>query len=145
MSAEGGYVDRNREERERLRSVVARLSDADLARMVPGTEWSIADTLAHLAFYDRRAQVLLEKYADEGVSPSPYDFQTLNDALPHLTRLIPPRAIIDEVLAAAAAADAAAAALSPALLEQVRAGSDVNPERAIHRKNHLNDIEPMLA
>jgi hypothetical protein len=78
------------------------------------------------------------------VTASPYDFQTLNDALPHLTRLISPRAVAEEAIAAAEAADAAAATLSPAILEQIRAGSDFNPERAVHRKNHLDDIEPML-
>lgn len=141
MSEVAGYVARNSEQRERLQRVIERLSDDDLLRDVPGTEWSVADTLAHLAFYDRRAQILVEKFLHEGVSPSPYDSQTLNDALPHLTRLIPPRAIAEEALAAAVAADEAAAAISDELLVEIRARNEVNPDRSIHRKNHLDDIE----
>jgi uncharacterized damage-inducible protein DinB len=145
VSTVATYVERNTEQRERLQRLVERLSDDDLLRDVPDTEWSISDTLAHLAFYDRRAQILLEKFARDGVSASPYDFQTLNDALPHLTRLIPPRAIAEEAVAAAVAADAAAEAISDALLAEIRARNEVNPDRAVHRQNHLDDIEPMLA
>jgi hypothetical protein len=144
MSEVAAYVAHNNEQRERLQRLLHRLGDDDLLRDVPGTEWSVADTLAHLAFYDRRAQILMEKFVREGVSPSPYDFQTLNDALPHLTRLIPPRAIAEEALAAAVAADEAAAAISDELLREIRARNEVNPDRGIHRKNHINDIEPML-
>lgn len=144
MSEVAEYVARNHEQRERLQRLIHRLGDDDLLRDVPGTEWSVADTLAHLAFYDRRAQILVEKFAREGVSPSPYDFQTLNDALPHLTRLIPPRAIAEEALAAAVAADEVAATISDALLAEIRARNEVNPDRSVHRKYHLDDIEPMF-
>jgi hypothetical protein len=144
MSEVAAYVAHNDEQRERLQRLIHRLGDDDLLRDVPGTEWSVADTLAHLAFYDRRAQILMEKFVREGVSPSPYDFQTLNDALPHLTRLIPPRAIAEEALAAAVAADEAATAISETLLAEIRARNEVNPDRGIHRQNHLDDIEPIF-
>jgi hypothetical protein len=145
MSEVAAYVARNNEQRERLQRLINRLSDDDLLRDVPESEWSVADTLAHLAFYDRRAQILVEKFIREGVTPSPYDFQTLNDALPHLTRLIPPQAIAEEALAAAVAADEAAAAVSDELLAEIRARNEVNPDRSIHRKNHLDDIEPIFS
>ena len=65
---------RNDAERARLAELISRLSDADLTRPLPSGEWTVADTLGHLAFYDRRSQVLLEKFLREGVSPAPYDF-----------------------------------------------------------------------
>ena len=50
------HVARNREQLERLRRLVARLGDDDLRRELPDG-WTVADALAHLAFYDRRAQI----------------------------------------------------------------------------------------
>ena len=144
MDAAEGYVDRNREQRERLRRLVERLSDDDLMRELPDG-WTISDALAHLAFYDRRAQILLERFTREGVFASPYDYDTINAALPHLTRRIPPREVAAEALAAAEAADRAAAASPEALAGEIRRLNQVKLERAEHRSSHLDDIEAMLA
>ncbi len=139
-----GHVAQNREQLERLRRLVARLSEDDLRRELPDG-WTIADALAHLAFYDRRAQILLERFAREGVFASPYDYETINAALPHLTRRIPPREIAAEVVAAAEAADRAAAAMPATLVEEIRRLNQVKLERAEHRRSHLDDIEALLA
>ncbi len=138
------YVERNRESQQRLRRLVERLSDDDLLRELPDG-WTIADTLAHLAFYDRRAAILLGRFAQEGVFASPYDYDTINEALPHLTRLIPPRATANEAIAAAEAADQAAAATTEALSAEIRERNQVKLDRSDHRNNHLIDIEALLA
>jgi hypothetical protein len=138
------YVAQNVRERERLGQLVARLSDDDMARQL-NDDWTVGDALAHLAFYDRRSQVLLELFARDGVSASPYDYETINQALLHLTRRMPPQAVKEEVLAAADAADAAAAALPEALLAEIATRNEVRPNRAEHRRNHLNEIEAALA
>lgn len=140
---ESSYVDRNRASQERLRALVGRLSDDELMRELPDG-WSVADTLAHLAFYDRRAAILLRRFADEGVFASPYDYDTINEALPHLTRRIPPRAVAAEVLAAAEAADEAAARTPEALLSEIRNMGQVKLDRSEHRESHLGDIEALL-
>jgi 7-keto-8-aminopelargonate synthetase-like enzyme len=137
------HVAQNQEQLERLRRLVARLGDDDLRRELPDG-WTVADALAHLAFYDRRAQILLERFAREGVFASPYDYETINAALPHLTRRIPPREIIAEVLAAAEAADRAAAATPETLVDEIRRLNQVKLERAEHRRSHLDDIESLL-
>src|SRR3712207_2412086 len=100
--------------------------------------WTISDALSHLAFYDRRAQVLLERFTREGVFPSPYDYDTLNAALPYLTRRIPPRDVAAEVLAAAEAADQAVAATPEALVGEIQRLNQVKLERADHRRSHLD-------
>ncbi len=143
MDTASAHVARNREQLERLRALVARLNDDDLRRALPDG-WTIADALAHLAFYDRRAQILLERFAREGVSASPYDYETINAALPHLTRRIPPREIVAEVVQAAEAADRAAAATPATLVGEIRRLNQVKLERADHRCNHLDDIEALL-
>jgi Mycothiol maleylpyruvate isomerase N-terminal domain len=137
-------TDRNDAERARLAALVAQLSDEDLLRPLASGEWTVVDTLGHLAFYDRRSQVLLEKFLREGVSPSPYDFQTINDALLPMFRRMPPRAIAEEALAAAEAADTAAARVSPELLADIEARNEVMPNRWKHRKAHLDEIDAAL-
>jgi Mycothiol maleylpyruvate isomerase N-terminal domain len=137
------HIAQNREQLERMRRLVARLSDDDLRRELPDG-WTIADVLAHLAFYDRRAAILLERFGREGVFASPYDYETINAALPHLTRRIPPREIVAEVVAAADAADRAAAATPATLAGEICRLSQVKLARADHRRGHLNDIEALL-
>ena len=143
MDTTADHVTQNREQLERLRGLVARLSDGDLRRELPDG-WTIGDVLAHLAFYDRRAAVLLERFAIEGVFASPYDYETINAALPHLTRRMPPREIVVEVVEAAEAADRAAAATPATLIEEIRRLNQVKLERADHRRSHLDDIEALL-
>jgi hypothetical protein len=144
LDTTAAYVNRNREQGERLRRLVERLSDDDLMRVLP-SGWTIADTLAHLAFYDRRAQILLERFAQEGVFASPYDYDTINAALPHLTRRIPPRDVAIEALAAAEAADRAAEVTPAALVEEILRLNQVKLERAEHRASHLDEIAAALA
>lgn len=134
----------NDAERARLAELISRLSDEDFARPLPGGEWTVADALGHLAFYDRRSQVLLEKFLREGVSPAPYDFQTINDALLPMFRRMAPRALAEEALAAAEAADTAAARVSPELLAEIETRNEVMPNRWKHRKAHLDEIETVL-
>jgi hypothetical protein len=144
MDADTGYVARNQAAMERLRRVAERLSDDDLRRELPGG-WTVADTLGHLAFYDRRAAILMEQFARDGVSASPYDYETINQALLYFTRRIPPRELAAEAVAAAEAADRAAAAIPQELLAEIRTRNEVKPDRAEHRNNHLDDIEDALA
>ena len=144
MDTTSGHVTQNQEQLERLRRLVAQLGDDDLKRELPDG-WTIADALAHLAFYDRRAQILLERFAREGVFASPYDYETINAALLHLTRRIPSREIAAEVVEAAEAADRAAASTPAPLMGEIRRLNQVKLERAEHRRSHLDDIEALLA
>ena len=139
MSGTEAWMELNRQQRERLQRFIERLSDDGLQRVAPANgEWTVADTLVHLAYYDRRAEVLVRKFLREGVSSSAYDVQTINDALLPLGRRIPPRE------AAAEAADSMAEQVSPELLGAMRSRHEVTPERWIHRKAHLDDMERML-
>lgn len=139
------FVARNKQELARLREVGARLTDDDLRRTLPGSDWTVADALAHLAFYDRRVAILLERFAREGAGASPIDVETINQALLPLTRRIPPREAVAEAVAAAEEADRAAAAISDDLLAAIRERNEVRLERWVHRKSHLDDIEAAIA
>jgi hypothetical protein len=130
--------------RDRLRSVVGRLNDADLARDL-GEGWTVATLLAHLAFYDLRAVALLDQWRRAGeVSESPLDAETLNQAALPLFRALPPRAAAELALSAAEAADGRVAELElePDLLEKIEAVQpSLNLNRGEHRQNHLRQLE----
>jgi hypothetical protein len=135
-------------ERNRLQALLQRLSDADLARPLDDG-WTISATLAHLAFWDRRAALLVERWLRDGSAPGPSDLipdiDTLNEAALPQWRAISPRAAATEALAAAEAADLALDRASPALIEQiVAAGRPINPARARHRREHIDQIERAL-
>ena len=59
-SDDRSYMIATDRERERLRALVARLGDAELTVQV-NEHWTIAGVLAHVAFWDARALVLIGK------------------------------------------------------------------------------------
>jgi hypothetical protein len=149
MSADRAYVAANDAERERLRSLIARLSDEDLRRVMPGG-WTMAAVLAHIGFWDARVIALLDKWG-RGVEPSatdyePEDVDWVNDAAKPLCLALPPREAAQLSLQLAAEADGKVAALSDAMLATIRrAGNPLNVLRAEHRQEHLDDIERALS
>jgi hypothetical protein len=134
----------NARERERLKALVARMSDADLERPV-GHGWTVAATLVHLAFWDLRAVTLMDRYATDGIQPSPADVDVVNEAVHALGRAIPPRAAARLAVEAAEAVDRRLEALPERILEALPgAGQPFTPERHVHRAEHLDEIERAL-
>jgi len=76
MSVDRSYVAQNTAQRERLRAFVTRATDADLAAPMPAG-WTVAAVLAHLAFWDQRMVVLIERWEGAGVGAVP---RTVSDA-----------------------------------------------------------------
>jgi len=148
MSADRTYIARNDAERARLRALVARLSDADLARPMPAG-WTGAAVLAHLAFWDQRIMVLLERWEQSPSAVPPVineaDVDWVNDAAkPHFLAM-PPRRAAELAVAIAEAVDAKVAALPDDLLARNEAaGKPLFMTRAEHRREHLGEIEHVL-
>ena len=148
MSADRPFIAHNDAERARLRALVARLSDADLARPMPGG-WTVAAVLAHLAFWDQRILVLLERW-EQSPSAVPHgineaDVDWVNDAAkPHFLAMSPRKAA-DLAVTIAEAVDAKVAALPDDLLARNEAaGKPLLMTRAEHRREHLGEIEHAL-
>ncbi|MBI3105986.1 MAG: DinB family protein [Candidatus Rokubacteria bacterium] len=139
----------NAMERKRLLSLVARLSDEELSRPV-SAGWTIAGTLAHLAFWDQRIVVLVERWRREGPAavPAPLDHANvdwINDAAKPMLLSLPPRRAAELAVVIAEAADRTVEILPGDLLARnVAAGSPVNLLRAEHRREHLDEIERAL-
>jgi hypothetical protein len=149
MPVERTWVAENDAERERLRALVTRLSDEELRRPMPAG-WTVAAVLAHIGFWDARAIALLARWAN-GVAPSaadyePEDVDWINDAAKPLCLALPPREAARLALRLAEEADGRVAALSDEMLAQIlAAGSPFNLSRAVHRREHLDDIERALS
>ncbi|HEX9124849.1 MAG TPA: maleylpyruvate isomerase N-terminal domain-containing protein [Methylomirabilota bacterium] len=148
MSADRTYIARNDAERARLRALVARLSDADLARPMPAG-WTVASVLAHVAFWDQRILVLLDRW-EQSPSTIPRaineaDVDWVNDTTKALLLAMPPRRAAELAVATAEAVDARVAALPDDLLARnAAAGSPLSMTRSVHREEHLNEIEHVL-
>jgi hypothetical protein len=71
MSVDRSFIGENSRQRERLRTLVSRLSDADLRRAL-GEGRTIYTAMAHMAFWDRRALGMLGRW-EHGEAQSPAD------------------------------------------------------------------------
>ena len=134
-------------ERERLRALITRLSDKDLSRPMPGG-WTVAGVLAHVGFWDAKAIYYLDKWA-AGAPPTPYepeDTDAINDSAKPLCLALRPRDAAELALRLAEAADGKIKALSDEMLAKIEAtgGPPFNLSRALHRREHLDEIEPLL-
>ena len=141
-------VEQNTRERERLGALVRRLNDDEL-RLPVNQHWTVAGVLGHIAFWDSRALVLADKL-ERGVpfSPSdaePEDVDGLNDATRPLIHALAPREAAQLALRMAEEVDRRVANLPPEGLWPDDPTSPLNPLRASHRAEHLDDIESALA
>ena len=141
---ERAYVTENTHERQRLQTLVARVSDEDLTRPLPNG-WTVAITLAHLAFWDRQRLALLRRWEREGVTPAPTDADTINAGVRVLAAALPPRTAAQLALDAAEAVDQALEQLSAEMVTQIEGGGQASLlRRAVHRRGHLDRIEQAL-
>ena len=143
------YVTENNEQRARLRVLVDRLSDGDLARPLEAG-WTVGAVLAHLAFWDQRTLILIERLEKEGPRTPPRsidanDVDWINDSAKALCLALPPRTAARLAIATAEAVDRAVEGLSDAqVAANDAAGRPLNLFRAEHRREHLDEIEHAL-
>jgi hypothetical protein len=148
MPADRPYVEENGRELERLRALVGRLEDDELRRPV-NEHWTVAGVLGHMAFWDGRALVLGQKLQrGEPFSPSdaePEDVDWINDATRPLIHAIEPREAAKLTLRVAEDTDRLVASLPTERMWPHDPDSPLNPLRADHRGEHLDQIEAALA
>ena len=140
------YVTENTKERERLKSLVERLSDKELS-LPMGEDWTISVALAHLSFWDQRALILVRKWKKTGIlEPSPIDIDITNDSLLSTWRALPPRVAANLAVSSAEEIDRELAKASSDLIAAIeRLGEKFRLYRSIHRKMHLDEIEKTLS
>ncbi|HXJ82488.1 MAG TPA: maleylpyruvate isomerase N-terminal domain-containing protein [Candidatus Methylomirabilis sp.] len=148
MAVDRSYVAQNDAARARLQALIGRLSDVQLGHPMPAG-WTVASVLAHLAFWDQRVLSLLERWEGSSAAvPPTFEEQHvdwINDATKPLFLALDPRRAAELTLAIAVEVDRKVAMLSDSLLEHnAKAGMPINPVRATHRREHLDEIEHVL-
>jgi hypothetical protein len=134
-------------ERARLRALVARLSDAELARPMPDG-WTVAAVLAHAAYWDARAIYWMDKWGPDGepTTYEPEDTDAANESAKPICLALRPRDAAELALRLAEEADRKVRGMSDTMLAKIRAKGDppFDLSRANHRKEHLDESEAAL-
>jgi Mycothiol maleylpyruvate isomerase N-terminal domain len=147
MAADRAYIAENDRERRRLEDLVDKLDDAALSRPMPAG-WTVAGVLAHLAFWDQRIVTFIDllKRGVKIPAEDPIAVEWINEAAKPAQLALTPRRAATLAVVTARAIDQAVAALSDELLaKNAAAGGPINLRRAEHRREHLDEIERVLA
>lgn len=147
MSADRPYIEDNARELQRLRALVERMSDDDLRKPV-NEYWTVAGVLGHMAFWDARILALADKVErGDPFTPSddePEDPEWINDSARPLIHAIAPREAAELTVRIAEETDRRVASLRPERMWPTDPDSPLNPVRASHRGEHLDEIEASL-
>jgi hypothetical protein len=126
-----------------MKKLVEGLSDDDFKRAV-GEHWNVGVALAHLAFWDGRVLNALDASEREGKVVAPTIDIAVNDISLPLWWAIPPREAAKLAIEAAEKLDQRLENLSPDLLEQIAAFNVRYLNRALHRGQHLDEVDQAL-
>jgi hypothetical protein len=136
-------AERNRTSTERIRDLAGRLSDAEMQRPV-GEHWTVGVALAHLAFWDRRVMYVLDITERDGKLFIPQIDIFVNDLSLPLWAAIPPREAARIAIETSAALDQRLEEYPEALLAELYAYNKRWVERALHRNEHLDEVDAAL-
>jgi hypothetical protein len=143
MTLDRSFVERNRASTERIRALVASLTDEEMQHPV-GEHWTVAIALAHLAFWDRRVMYVLDMTKRDGKLFIPEIDIFVNDLSLPLWAAIPPREAARIAIETSEELDRRLEDYSPALLEEIYAYNQRWVVRALHRGEHLDEVDAAL-
>ena len=143
MGSDRSFVELNRASTNRIRSLAARLSDEEMQHPV-GEHWTVAIALAHLAFWDRRVLYVLDMTQRDGKLFIPEIDIFVNDLSLPLWAAIPPRAAATISLDSAQEVDARLENYPQDLLDGIYAYNKRWVVRALHRGEHLDEVDAAL-
>ena len=143
MTLDRSFIERNRTSTQRIRAMVARLSDEELRHPV-GEQWTVSVVLAHLAFSDLRVMSLLDATERNRKLVFPEIDIAVNDISTPLWAAIPPREAARIAIETAETVDKRLESFPPDLLEEISAYKDRWVVRALHRDEHLDEADKAL-
>jgi len=145
MPADRSYVAKNDAARQRLEKLVASCSDAELAHPMPAG-WTVAAVLAHVAFWDSRIELLVDRWLTQNVPPPAIfdDFDWINDAAKPMQLAVSPRKAAELTVAGAQTVDRMLQGLSDDMVGRIVQSKALSLDRAEHRNEHLDEIEHAL-
>ncbi|HND93527.1 MAG TPA: maleylpyruvate isomerase N-terminal domain-containing protein [Anaerolineales bacterium] len=143
MSLDPNYTQLNRASTERIKQLAASLSDEEMQTRV-GEHWTVAIALAHLAWWDRRVMYVLDMTVKNGKLFVPEIDIFVNDLSLPLWAAIPPREAARIAIESSADLDARLEAFPQDLLEEIYNYNKRWVVRALHRNEHLNEVDAAL-
>ena len=143
MPLDRAFVEQNRASTNRIRELVAGLNDEKLKKPV-GQHWTVSIALAHLAFWDRRVLCVLDMTEKDDKLFIPDIGVVVNDVSLPLWAAIPGRDAARLAIETAEALDKRLEMYSPALLETIHTYNVRWVVRALHRNEHLDEVDAAL-
>ncbi|HLY26235.1 MAG TPA: DinB family protein [Aggregatilineales bacterium] len=143
MAMDRSFVERNRASTNRIRELASRLSDEELQHRV-GEHWTVAIALAHLAFWDRRVMYVLDMTERDLKLFVPEIDIFVNDLSLPLWAAIPPRTAANIAIETAETLDKRLESFPPDLLEEIFKHNQRWVIRALHRGEHLDEVDAAL-
>lgn len=143
MPLDPNYNQLNRESTERIKRIASSLTDDQFQTRV-GEHWTVAIAFVHLAFWDRRVLASLEQTAKNG-KLSVVEVETVvNDLSQPLWATVPAKEAVKLAIESAEALDNQLEKFPKDLLEEMYEHNKRLVVRALHRNEHLDEVEMAL-
>jgi hypothetical protein len=143
MPVDRSFVEMNRAATQRIRALAARMSDPQFREPI-GRDWTVAVVFAHLAFWDARVQYALEATEKSGQVVDPVIDLAVNDFSTTLWAAIAPREAARIAVETAESLDLRLERCPAALIEEIHRRNPRMVFRALHRNEHLDEVEAAL-
>ena len=143
MTLDPSYIEQNRASTERIRELAGRLTDEEMQTKV-GEHWTVAIALAHLAWWDRRVMYVLDMTARDGKLFVPEIDIFVNDLSLPLWAVIPARDAARICIETSQMLDKQLEEYSSELLEEIFNYNKRWVIRALHRNEHLDEVDSAL-
>jgi len=143
MAMDRSFIQLNRASSSRIRTLVSELNDQQLLKPV-GKNWTVAITLVHLAFWDGRVMHVLDLTEQNGKLSIPAIDISVNDFALPLWAAIPPREAARIAVETAESVDGRLENFPAALLEEIYNTNQRLVVRAMHRGEHLDEVDAAL-
>jgi len=141
-------VFENQDAHRELSELIARIDGRSFKYQI-GSSWTVASTLCHLAFWDRRVLSLLREWGTSGkveaLKLDSRSIDSINQAVNAISLEVPGPAAAKLALENASVVDAHVSAIGDELAEKiVAAGFERFLRRSLHRREHLQKILEVL-
>ena len=143
MTLDRSFIEHNRASTDRIRALAASLTDEEMQHPV-GEHWTVGITLAHLAWWDRRVMYVLDMTERNGALFVPEIDIVVNDLSLPFWAAVPPREAARIAIESAETLDRRLESYPPALLEAINAYNKRWVARALHRSDHLDEVDSAL-
>ncbi|MBL8097840.1 MAG: DinB family protein [Anaerolineales bacterium] len=143
MPLDPNYNQLNRQSTERIKKIASNLTDEQFQTRV-GEHWTVAIALVHLAFWDRRVLATLEETA-KNKKLSVVEIETVvNDVSLPIWETIPAKEAVKLAIETAEELDNQLENFPKDLLEEIYNHNKRLVVRALHRNEHLDEVEMAL-